>query len=1221
MKNESIVQALSELRAKNLSDEEYIEELVELWEDAQTSNRDLSTDELTRDRPHLATPLTRKIALLQRFSKRVQATVPGLPPAALAGSRYQTCEDGYVASGGLGDIFRVHDSTLDRDVALKRPQDRWQSQREVLQRLEREARLTAKLEHPGIVPTYEYGTDATGRPYYVMRLIQGTSLRDAIAALHHETAHQAPGDLGSRLRGLVQKIVSVCNALAYAHSRGVIHRDVKPDNVMLGEFGETFLVDWGLAAELDAAKTPTHETNSDVTTEHSGTETRPGREMGTYGFMSPEQANGLWNEVGPASDIFSLGATLYSLLTNQPPYSGANKAEQARSGKYEPPQKKVPSVSPVLAAICCKAMSLRPVDRYQTPLEMAADLERWLADEPISCFRDSRITTLFRWIRRHRVSTAAAIATVLVTLIAFGVGTAVLSIKNEALTAANSREREARTQSETNEKAAKQQSQLALSTLTSVIQEIQGGLKNVPGGSEVRRRLLAKSLEKLKSVSTQFLAQSSVDRSTILALHEMGEVIMTFGTGDVSPAATIQDLSQLTSDSTSAVQLAAIYYQRAFAIANTLAEDDPGNSEKQRDLSSSFERLGEVFLWLGRTSDTLKQFNEALNISRKLANAHPGNAAVRRDLSHSCRRLGDVLLRLGQTKDALTHYREALTISRELSNADSRNDTQQRELAISCSLLGDSLLMVGQTEDALSRLQESAEIFRALVERDPSDAGKQQELSIAYDKLGTVFLKLGQNEAALAQFEEGTKIVRTLVEADPTALKLQRDLSASYQNLGDALYRLGRTESSLAHYEKSLEIHQRLALADSDNAQLQLDMAMLNTKAGDALWMLTRTEDALQRFRDALRISRNVAEFDKNNSQKQRFLSVALQHMGDILRSLGRNDDARLQFEESLAIQLALAESDQSNFERQNDLSNGYERLGDVSLSQGQPDDALRFFNLCYEIAKHQVEIDPTDALSHRNLSISHSKLGDLFLQIRRTDDALTQFQASAAILQSLASAEPNDAQRQRDLWASHYKLAQVRMSRDEFSLAAEEYETAIVILKKMIERQMNPQLATAELSMVEMESRSVPLAKVALGEWDALLRQASADELPLYLEIRGIRWCKSGRFSDAEQAAGKLAELPQATYGQLYNAACVLSLCAASIQVEDGKELTPEASAKRMRLLADAMATLEKSVEKGWPDFAHMQQDSDLALLRELPEFKALIPASDAKSIPDAAE
>src|SRR5579863_523187 len=217
------------------------------------------------------------------------------------------------AKGGLGDVWVALDEELNRDVAFKEIQFRYAGHAESRSRFLREATVTGQLEHPGIIPVYAVGEQDDGRPFYAMRLIQGDSLQKAIGRFHQ--AHGSGTDPQQRqleLRKLLDRFIDVCNAVAYAHSRGVIHRDLKPDNIMLGAFGETLVVDWGLAKSV---------TKADV---NDAARTVPVPTIGTPAYMSPEQAAGRTAELGPLSDVYSLGATLYCILTGQPPFTDSN---------------------------------------------------------------------------------------------------------------------------------------------------------------------------------------------------------------------------------------------------------------------------------------------------------------------------------------------------------------------------------------------------------------------------------------------------------------------------------------------------------------------------------------------------------------------------------------------------------------------------------------------------------------------------------------------------------------------------------------------------------------------------------------------------------------------------------------------------------------------------------------------------------------------------------
>ncbi len=232
-----------------------------------------------------------------------------------------------------------------------------------------EAEITGRLEHPGIVPVYGLGTYDDGRPFYAMRFIRGDNLKAAIEQFHQaEVKGRDPGERTLALLKLLRRFLDVCNAIDYAHSRGVLHRDLKPGNIMLGKFGETLVVDWGLAKSVGRPEAaPASATMDDRTlVPQSGSDLRGtelGARLGTPAYMSPEQAAGRIADLGPASDVYSLGATLYCLLTGRAPFNDQDMAELLRKverGDFPPPRKLKGWVDPALEAICLKAMATDP---------------------------------------------------------------------------------------------------------------------------------------------------------------------------------------------------------------------------------------------------------------------------------------------------------------------------------------------------------------------------------------------------------------------------------------------------------------------------------------------------------------------------------------------------------------------------------------------------------------------------------------------------------------------------------------------------------------------------------------------------------------------------------------------------------------------------------------------------------------------------------------------
>jgi eukaryotic-like serine/threonine-protein kinase len=215
------------------------------------------------------------------------------------------------------------DAELNREVALKQILDHHADDPSSRTRFVLEAEITGGLEHPGIVPVYGLGSYGDGRPYYAMRFVRGDSLKEVIAAFHaDEDLKGDPGRRSLELRKLRRRFVDIWNAIDYAHTRGVLHRDIKPAIVVVGKHGETLVIDWGLAKPLGKAESgrPSDERTLMPSSASGSADTLPGSALGTPAYMSPEQAAGDLDRLGPWSDVYSLGGTLYCMLTGEPAF-------------------------------------------------------------------------------------------------------------------------------------------------------------------------------------------------------------------------------------------------------------------------------------------------------------------------------------------------------------------------------------------------------------------------------------------------------------------------------------------------------------------------------------------------------------------------------------------------------------------------------------------------------------------------------------------------------------------------------------------------------------------------------------------------------------------------------------------------------------------------------------------------------------------------------------
>ena len=482
-----------------MSDNERVELLLDRWEESQEQGAPISAEDLCQDCPELLDELKRRIQDLDRVDHFLEPTfvrdngtnIYGLE-AALSGARYQPLR--FHARGGLGDVYVAEDVELRREVALKYLRGRLAGPTE-RERFLVEAEITGRLEHPGVVPVYGLGQDTEGQPFYAMRFIRGETLVDAIKAFHaSENAGKDNGERDVAFQKLLRSFLSICQTMAYAHSRGVIHRDIKPGNVMIGPYGETLLVDWGLAKLLGMP-----EGSSEYSQRWRESACRrllepdSGVVKGSPAYMSPEQAAGKGDEIGPASNIYSLGTTLYALLTGRPPFTGPilEVLAEVKAGLFPPPRQVRPNVPPALEAVCLKAMQRHPADRYASADALAADIERWLAGEPVSAWPEPWSVRARRWLKRHRTLVTTILAVIVVGGIILTVATMLLAAQTVELKQANERENA----SKENERQAKESAQRNFDYARGAVRDIVGQalgnpLLRQPGQIRIQQSLL-----------------------------------------------------------------------------------------------------------------------------------------------------------------------------------------------------------------------------------------------------------------------------------------------------------------------------------------------------------------------------------------------------------------------------------------------------------------------------------------------------------------------------------------------------------------------------------------------------------------------------------------------------------------------------------------------------------------------------------------------------------
>ncbi|MFO0985306.1 MAG: serine/threonine-protein kinase [Planctomycetota bacterium] len=368
-----------------------------------------------------------------RIELKGEPTTSDAPPPksaaapALPKNRYTA--RGEIARGGMGVILKVWDQDLKRALAMKLmlgQQTGAAAPAEESLRLRRfleEAQITGQLEHPGIVPVHEIGLDQNGQLYFTMRLVKGRDLRAIFALV-------AQGKEDWTQTRALQVILKVCEAMAFAHDKGVVHRDLKPANIMVGRFGETYVMDWGLAKLIEEragsdAPSSAQLTQSIIHTDRNQIspglhlETLDGDVVGTPSYMAPEQAAGRTSAIGPRADIYAVGAMLYHLLTGQVPFvaegesvSASALLQRVLAGPPPPVHALNPQVPAELSAICEKAMAREPSSRYATMLAMAQDIQAYLEGRVVRAYQVGAVAEFKKWMRRNRGMAAGLLAAI-----------------------------------------------------------------------------------------------------------------------------------------------------------------------------------------------------------------------------------------------------------------------------------------------------------------------------------------------------------------------------------------------------------------------------------------------------------------------------------------------------------------------------------------------------------------------------------------------------------------------------------------------------------------------------------------------------------------------------------------------------------------------------------------------------------------------------------------
>ena len=820
-------------------------------------------------------------------------------PAGIAAERYVL--RGFHAKGGLGEVYKAQDTELDREVAFKRMQAGFADDPRWRDTFVAEARITARLDHPGVVPVFGLVDDAHGRPCYAMRFITGATLRQKIDAFHG-TGRPAPepADPADRLlafRQLLQRFVAVCQAVGYAHTQGVVHRDLKPANVMVGEFGETLVVDWGLARHVGGAGRAEPAGAADPT---AGTVTIPidpeektvgGNAVGTPAFMPPEQAvgsPGAW----PAADVFGLGAILFNTLTGRAPFAYGTATEsitRAARAEYPRPRTVTPDVPPALEAVCVKAMARAPGDRYESALALAGDVERWLSDEPVSAYRDPFPARAARWARRHPTRVATGVTALVGGLVAAVAIAAVVQgskrqvegalevAKDERAKAEAERDRATKAEDATRvalrdlttEQAktlvqkraaedaratAEDRFKLAQAAFGTLVGDVQDELDDRAGAQKLRAAVLTRALTGLDALCATAGGKddhTEAHRLRAWARLQMGDVHRTLGQ----------------------TRAALVDYETAAAAAADLerAKQLPA---RRAGLADAHDRLADTYLTLGNVRKAAEEIEKA----SRLRPAHPTTPDEIDAAAGTLDRVAAVALEEGQTQKATAASAAALKLREEQFQKSPSDLAAVRGLAAALDRDAEVRLRVGDTAGAMKSASAAVERRTAAVGLTDR-SGPKRELAAALGRQAEVAAERADLTTELKARQEAVTTLAALLTADPYNAAARADRAVARGRLGVARLRAGDLTAARADTIEARDAADEFAKTDPTAARALRAVGLTRWDRGEVLLATGETAAAVPEFEAAVAAFEAIEGADEASARARRDAAEARERL------------------------------------------------------------------------------------------------------------------------------------------------------------------------------------------------------------------------------------------------------------------------------------------------------------------------------------------------------
>jgi tetratricopeptide (TPR) repeat protein len=722
---------------------------------------------------------------------------------------YEILEE--IGRGGMGVVYKAVQAGLHRVVALKMILAGGHAGVDQVQRFRREAEAVARLQHPNIVQIHEIGEHG-GLPFFSLEFVAG-------------------GSLGRKLNGTPQQprqaaqwVAVLARAVHAAHQQGVVHRDLKPGNVLLTTEGTLKITDFGLAKQLESDP-------------GQGAQTRTGEVMGTPSYMASEQAAGNSKLIGPATDIYALGAILYEMLTGRPPFRAATAMDTIMQVLHEDPvaprrlQNKVPVD---LETICLKCLAKDPGKRYAGAGALADDLERFLAGQPILARPTSWWERALKWVRRRPAAAALLLVIVLTTVILLA-GSWIVT---------------ARLQAERNVAERRLlQAMAAVDRMLTRVSEDKDLLANEPHMEPVRQKLLEDAVAFYQELMAEQSTDPRLRHETGKALFRVGKIRHLLGRFDQAKEAYDQALEleeslagQFPVNTAYPKEIAAVshaygltlremglltqaeaMYLRSRDLYRSLLDPDPGNDDLRQGLAQTFNDLGNLLKdnsnSLEQSEEGIKAHEQALALREKLAADFPKKPEYQRDLSQSLHNVAYHWQRMNQRAKAEKLYRQAIVLRRELVKNDPKVPQFRQFLGRTLLNLSYVVQLDKRPKEAGEILEEALAIREKLVAEFPGVTKYREELGGSYENRAVLFSIIKEADKAMADINRALDIYKKLVDDHSQVPAYKKKLAVAVNERG-FMFHEKDFKKALADYTEAIRLEPKLALPYRNRASL-----------------------------------------------------------------------------------------------------------------------------------------------------------------------------------------------------------------------------------------------------------------------------------------------------------------------------------------------------------------------------------------------------------------